>query len=338
MKTPTKFVKPLTAEQRKHLQAIMKSTAPQRTRMRAHAVLLSARRYSLDQIADIYQADRDRVSQWLEWWEAEHVAGLDDDPRSGRPPKLTEAERQEARKITVQEPRTIKTGLKRIADEVGKLLSGETLRTLLSTEGYVWKRMRRRSRAWRDEAEFRAAEAELAHLRARSLAGTSAFDLWYYDEAGFTLQPSVPYAWQRVGQRLELASTHGPRQNVLGFFKLHNQLHAFAFQGSIDSPTVIHCFELFHQQQQKPAVVVVDNAPIHTSEDFEEELERWQKGGLHVKFLPPYCPELNLIEILWRKIKYEWLPLDAYQNFKTLTASLFDVLKGIGSKYRITFA
>jgi hypothetical protein len=182
------------------------------------------------------------------------------------------------------------------------------------------------------------AEAELAHLRAAVLHGTSAFDLWYFDEAGFTLHPVIPYAWQRVGQRLELASAHGPRQNVLGFFNLHNQFHSFAFQGSIDAHTVVHCFDLFHQQQQKPALVVVDNAPIHTSEDFEEELDRWEKEDLYVKFLPPYSPELNLIEILWRKIKYEWLPLDAYQNFKTLTASLFDVLKGIGSKYRITFA
>jgi transposase len=338
MKTPTKFVKPLTSAQREQLQARMKSAAPQRTRMRAHAVLLSERRYSLDQIADIYQVDRDRVSQWLEWWETEHLEGLDDEPRSGRPPKLTDAERQEALKITLQEPRSLKTGLKRIMDEVGKLLSGETLRTLLSTEGYIWKRMRRSSRAWRDEAEFRAAETELAQLRARALAETSTVDLWYYDEAGFTLQPAIPYAWQRIGQRLELASTHGPRQNVLGFFNLHNQFHSFAFQGSIDSHTVIHCFDLFHQQQQRPAVVVVDNAPIHTSEDFEEELERWQKEGLYVKFLPSYCPELNLIEHLWRKIKYEWLPLDAYQNFQTLTASLFEVLRGVGSKYRITFA
>lgn len=338
MKTPTKFVNPLTAAQREELQAIMKSTAPQRKRMRAHAVLLSARRYSLDQIADIYQVDRDRVSQWLERWEAAHVDGLDDEPRSGRPPKLTDAERQDALKITLQEPRSIKTGLKRIADEVGKLLSGETLRTLLGTEGYIWKRMRRSSRARRDEVEFRAAEAELAAMRARVLAGTSAVDLWYYDEAGFTLPPAIPYAWQRVGQRLELASTHGPRQNGLGFFNLHNQFHAFACQGAIDSHTVIPCFELFHQQQQRPAVVVVDNAPIHTSDDFEDELERWRKEDLYVKFLPPYCPELNLIELLWRKIKYEWLPLDAYQNFKTMTASLFDVLKGIGSKYRITFA
>lgn len=338
MKTPTKFVKPLTKAQREELQALMKSTAPQRTRMRAHAVLLSERRYSLDQIADIYQVDRDRVSQWLEWWEAEQIAGLDDEPRSGRPPKLTEAERQEALKITLEEPRSLKTGLKRIADEVGKLLSVETLRSVLSTEGYLWKRMRRSSRTRRDEAEFRLAEAELAQLRAKVVAGTSRCDLWYFDEAGFTLQPAIPYAWQRIGQRLELASTHGPRQNVLGFFNLHSQFQSFAFQGAIDSHTVIHCFDLFHQHQQRPAVIVVDNAPIHTSEDFEEELERWRKEDLYVKFLPPYCPELNLIEHLWRKIKYEWLPLDAYQNFKTMTASLFDVLKGIGSKYRITFA
>jgi transposase len=338
MKTPTKFVKPLTTAQREQLQAVMKSAAPQRTRMRAHAVLLSERRYSLDQIADIYQVDRDRVSQWLEWWEAEHLDGLDDDPRSGRPPKLTDAERQDALQITLQEPRSLKTGLKRIADEVGKLLSGETLRTLLSLEGYGWKRMRRSSRARREEAKFRAAEAELAQLRATSLAGTSAVDLWYYDEAGFTLQPVIPYAWQRIGQRLALASTHGPGQNVVGFFNLHNQFQSFAFPGSIDSHTVIPCFDLFHQHQQRAALVVVDNAPIHTSEDFEEELERWQQEELSVKFLPSYCPELNVIEILWRKLKYEWLPLDAYANFKTMTASLFAVLKGIGSKSRITFA
>src|SRR4029453_7318700 len=131
MKTPTKFVKPLTTAQREQLQALMKSAAPQRTRMRAHAVLLSARRYSIDQIADIYQVDRDRVSQWLEWWEAEQLAGLDDDPGSGRPPKLSEAECRDALKIVEHEPRTLKTGLKRIADEVGKFISGDTVRTLL---------------------------------------------------------------------------------------------------------------------------------------------------------------------------------------------------------------
>ena len=58
MKTPTKFVQLLTEEQREQLKEVMKSQAPQRTRMRAHAILLSERRYSIDQIADIYLSDR----------------------------------------------------------------------------------------------------------------------------------------------------------------------------------------------------------------------------------------------------------------------------------------
>jgi transposase len=338
MKTPTKFVKPLTSKQREQLREIMTSAAPQRKRMRAHAVLLSERRYSIDQIADIYQVDRDRVSQWVDWWEEYQFDGLDEDSRSGRPPTLNEQEQKQALKIALKEPRAIKHGLKCIADEIGKIISCETLKALLKTEHYVWKRLRRSLRSLRDEEEFRVAAADLAQLRADSLQGDSAFDLWYYDEAGFTLQPSIPYAWQLVGQRLELASAHGPRQNVLGFFNLQHQFHAFAFEGSIDTNTVIHCFNLFRQRQKKPALVIMDNAPIHTSEDFDDELDHWQKQELHVKFLPPYCPELNLIEILWRKIKYEWLPLDAYQNFKTMTASLFEVIRGIGSKYRITFA
>src|SRR6266851_9097169 len=105
MKTPTKFVKSLTADQREQLKEIMKSSAPQRKRMRAHAILLSERRYSIDQIADIYQVDRDRVSQWLDWWEESQFDGLDDDPRSGRPPTLDEQEPQQAVDIVRQEPR-----------------------------------------------------------------------------------------------------------------------------------------------------------------------------------------------------------------------------------------
>ena len=83
---------------------IMKSPAPHRKRMRAHAVLLSERHYSIDQIADIYQVDRDSVSLWIDWWEEHKVDGLDDDPSSGRPPKLNVEERQRAIEIDREGP------------------------------------------------------------------------------------------------------------------------------------------------------------------------------------------------------------------------------------------
>jgi hypothetical protein len=337
MKTPTKCVKPLTPAPREPLQAIMTSPVSQRTRLRAQAGRLSERRYALDQIADRDQGDRDRVSQGLEWWEAEPRDGLDEDPRSGRPPKLTEAERQEALKIPLPAPRSLTTGLKRSADAGGKLLRGESLRTVLSLEGYG-KRRRRRSRAGRDEVECRGAAAALAQRRAHSRAGTRALDLWSYDEAGFPLPPAIPSAWQRGGQRLARAAPQGPRPNGLGFFTLPHPFPSFACHGPLDSPTVLPCFALCHRQPQTPAWVILDNAPSHTREDCEAELQRWQKEARYGKILPPSGPALTRIAILWRTSKDEGLPLDAYRNFTTLTACLFAVLKGIGAKYRLTFA
>jgi transposase len=136
MKIPTKFVKPLTPEQRDQLKEIMKSTAPQRKRMRAHAVLLSERNYSIDQIADIYQVDRDRVSQWIDWWEEHKFDGLDDDPRSGRPPKLNEQEQQCDIEIADEDPGSTKQGLQRITDEIGKLIWRKIKYDLLLLDTY----------------------------------------------------------------------------------------------------------------------------------------------------------------------------------------------------------
>lgn len=88
MRTATKFVEPLTDEQRQRLKEIHKTDASWRTRMRAHAILLSEKGFDLNQIATIFDADRDAVSQWLDWWAEFEFEGLADDPRSGRPPIL----------------------------------------------------------------------------------------------------------------------------------------------------------------------------------------------------------------------------------------------------------
>ncbi len=338
MKVPTKFVKPLTDEQRKQLKEIMKSQATERRRMRAHAVLLSDRHYSINHIADIYQVDRDRVSVWLQWWAEHEFDGLDDDPRGGRPKLLNAEERRHALELVKEEPRNIKCGMHKIAATLGKVISADTLKSMLRAADYGWKRMRRSLRGKRDEAAFRFAEAELLGLREADLAGQGASTLWYMDEAGFTLEPCVPYAWQKVSETLELACGKSRRQNVIGFLNLRNQFHSFAFEGTIDTSVVLECLDLFSRQIKKPAIVVIDNAPIHSSEEFEDGLDELQRRGVMVKYLPAYSPELNLIEILWRKIKYEWLPLDAYKDFKTMTQALFEILKGVGSQYRITFA
>ena len=196
--------------------------------------------------------------------------------------------------------------------------------------------MRRSLRGARNEEDFRCAQAELAGLREAAKGGE--FDLYYYDEAGFSLEPCVPYAWQPVGETLELPTATGQRLNVLGCLDHDQQFHSFVFEGVIDSQVVISCFDRLSRGLRKLALVVIDNAPTHTSAAFEACRAEWEARGLYVMFLPPYCPELNLIEIVWRKLKYEWLPLSAYRSFKHLGRALNETLRQVGSKYRIAFA
>jgi len=337
MKTPTRFIKPLSTEQRAALKQIMQSHPSFRTRSRAHAVLLSEKHYSINQLADIFEVDRETVRTWLARWQDTGTDGLDDDPRSGRPTTLTKDEETMALKLAKEEPRAPHRQLSAIEQETGKSIGRATLKRLLRKAGLVWKRMRRGLRGKRDEAAFRLALSQVQGLRAAQQAGLC--DLYYYDEAGFDLMPCVPYAWQDKGERIELPAARSPRQNVLAFLgHAAGQFHSFVFEGSIDARTIVHCFEGFSRLIDKETWVVVDNAPTHTSEEFEDRLDVWERRGLHVFFLPPYCPELNLIELLWRKIKYEWMPLSAYESYKSLGRGLDEVLSQVGSKYQITFA
>ncbi|MDW7662837.1 MAG: IS630 family transposase, partial [Bacillota bacterium] len=47
--------------------------------------------------------------------------------------------------------------------------------------------------------------------------------------------------------------------------------------------------------------------------------------------------ELNLIEILWRKMKYSWLPLSAYLSFDHLCNEVYRLLGGYGAECAINF-
>ena len=118
---------------------------------------------------------------------------------------------------------------------------------------------------------------------------------------------------------------------------LNNQLQSYAFKGSMSSEVVIACLDDFHTTITQPTVVVIDNAPIHHSKKFEAKIEQWKQEDLYIFFLPTYSPHLNPIEILWRKIKYEWLTYEAIESQQALDEELSNILRKVGSQYTIKF-
>jgi hypothetical protein len=177
---------------------------------------------------------------------------------------------------------------------------------------------------------------ELKSVKRDALQGL--LDLYYFDEAGFSMTPSVPYGWQPPGERFEIPSSRSGQLNVLGFMRHDGkQLTPYVFEGAIDTEVVIACMDDFSKDLSIPTTVVIDNAPIHNSAAFQKMIPEWEEKNLYFWFLPPYCPELNLIEILWNKIKYTWMPMEAYSSWEMLDQSLSRILKDFGKQFVINF-
>ena len=309
------------------------------TRIRANTLLLSKEYFTIQSIVEIHGVCRQTISTWLHAWETEGLCGLIDESRSGRPPIISDKiDEEKILEIVNDSPRSLKCVLDKIEKELGITLTLSTLKRLCKKAKLSWKRVRKSLKNKRNPELFEKSVKMIKGLIAQEDNGE--IDLYFFDESGFTLEPCVPYAWQPVNETIELPASKSKRLNVLGFVNRDCQFESFVFEGSVNTSVVVACFDEFSKIIKKETTVIIDNAPTHTSKEFNENREKWKKLGLNIEPIAPYSPELNIIEIVWRKIKYEWLPFSAYHSYDSLKNSLFDILKNIGmNKYHtIQFA
>ena len=106
-----RFVPALSEEERRQLESLWRAGHSHRVRQRAHAVRLSARGYTLDQIADVLEVDRNAVSRTLDRWEQGGVAALEEGARPGRPPKVDAALEAEVLAAAAEQPASLRRAL-----------------------------------------------------------------------------------------------------------------------------------------------------------------------------------------------------------------------------------
>lgn len=87
----------------------------------------------------------------------------------------------------------------------------------------------------------------------------------------------------------------------------------------------------------KYTVLVLDNARIHTAKVIQKRLKIWQQRGLFIFYLPPYSPQLNVIERLWKEVKQGWLRPCDYVDFDSLRYGVNRVFANIGSMLNLNF-
>lgn len=232
--------------------------------------------------------------------------------------------------------RSIRSYLATLAQQFNQTISRSTFRRWLKNWGKVYKRAKRSCKAHRDQSLFSVFQEELQALKEWEDQGQ--IELFFYDEMGLNLIPSIPYGWQTKAERVEIPSIKSSNISTAGFLSRDNRFTSWVVEGAINTEMMVKIFNDFAQTITKRTVVILDNASSHTSKLFQDHIAGWRQKALLIQYIPAHCPELNYIEMLWRKIKYEWLEIEAFASKESLLLHLNDILKAIGQKYQITFS
>lgn len=171
-----------------------------------------------------------------------------------------------------------------------------------------------------------------------ALEAVGFIEVFYGDESGFWQNPVIARAWQFAGEEIRLMPDKGKRLSVFGLLNRKCEGQFWTTEKTIKTEFVIECLEEWIKAKSDlPRVLVLDNAKIHRSKKMQEELAQWEEKGFYIFNLPPYSPHLNIIEILWRRMKYEWLKPEDYASFEKLTEAIKEILSNLGEEYKINF-
>jgi transposase len=329
------FIREINPLSLKLIERIYRQSRHNQVRQRAHFLILASQGVKVEKLRLIFQVSHKTIYNWLNRWESEGIIGLYNKSGRGRKRTFNPGQESKIREWAKLEPRQLKKVGQKVKEEWGIETSTETIKRILKTFSMTWHRMRRSVGGEPDPIEYEEKQTQLEEFK--RLEDQGEINLYYLDETGFCLIPCVPYGWQDIGEYLTIPSRRSSRLNVLGIMNRNNHIETYVSAQSINSDVVIACIDTFFPTVDKPTVIVVDQASIHTSNVILDKNEEWQKRGITIFELPSYSPELNLIEILWRFIKYEWIEIDAYQSWETFVASVEKILREFGEKYVINF-
>ena len=213
-----RFLKNLCWLEIRLLHRIYRDSKKHHVRQRAHCILLSYQRTEVAELAIILDKTERTIYTWLNLWEARHFAGLYDKKNRGRKPKLDDDQQRQVKEWAKEYPKNLKKIVALVREEYGISVSQRTIKRILRSLGFSWRRIRKKPQGEPDPAEYAEKKAELGELKRQAECGE--IDLYYVDESGFCQVPYVPYAWQEKGATIEIESGGKKRLNIVGFLSL----------------------------------------------------------------------------------------------------------------------
>ncbi len=284
-------------------------------RDRCRAVLLLGSGSRVHEVANRFGVDRSTTERWAACYRLRGLGGLrgpDRDTR-GRPPKL-QVRHLELLKQTVLTP-PAKLGyafttwtLPRLTEFL-KQKTGVTVRPhylglLLHRMGITRRRPKHVLEGKRDEVAHDRAKAQLKALKKRlgRLRGKVVIS---QDETEFHLYPYLVAIWSVVGSPQPEVPTPGKNQKRVLYGGLNlktGRLTSHWAATKSGSHFIEYLETLLHAYPGQKILMIADNGSFHHTQKVDAYVSE-HGDRLEIRWLPPYCPDLNDIERTWRQLK-----------------------------------
>jgi len=162
--------------------------------------------------------------------------------------------------------------------------------------------------------------------------------IMFSDAAHFKHNAEAGYAWSLLGEPHQIPSNTGrQRYNVIGAYEPQSHEHYFLLTtDNINQEKMIEFPVSLRAKfpDKKKIYLIFDNASYNHARKVKAEA---LKQNIILDYLPPYSPNLNPIERLWKFVRKEFFKDKYRDTFATFCQQLADFFTNI-DQYRAQLA
>jgi len=293
-----------------------------RVRQRCEVVYLKALGFSHKEIGRITRLSQPTVRGYLKMYQAGGLEKLKE-LNFYQPVSELEAHRDRLKaEFEARPPQSVDEAVERIEKLTGIRRSPTQVRQFLKRLGMKYLKVGHVPAKADPEEQKAFLEEELEPRLEEAKQGKR--HVFFVDAAHFVMQPFLGFLWCFVRQFIKAPSGR-QRFNVLGALHATTlQVITFTNDSYINSLSVAKLMcQIAVDFADLPITLVMDNARYQRCRlvrDLAVAL------GIELLFLPPYSPNLNLIERLWRFVKKKCLYSKYYENFPDFKQAILDCI------------